>query len=295
MASELVIQEIFYIPTILGTFPFGSQFSLSKKLLAYCSLVRFLSVFGAISAFIYNTEEEEGSFIGVALRSVAVMSALGDNFFTLLWWVLKRHKVSFLMESIVDIQRRKKIILEGPHIRYVHLLLILTLVTHVFSYYNNNTKENSLVNIINEFSYFLSSSSTICFVGQFWDILHLLGHLFRENTQLFDESSVINYERFLMLCEMINDIYGPPILLTITEYFVRIIIYFYELLLPMYPGFSSSNILIIVQAINCIMPIVSMILACNFYIKQVIIFLNYLITVSNVSVVSMIKILIPMV
>ncbi|XP_066901053.1 uncharacterized protein [Halyomorpha halys] len=279
MDFDEALQDIFCIPRMLGTFPFDSHFSLSIKCLFYSFILRFLSFCGALLGFInsssvFDEDVEEGS-IGLALRSIAVLSAFSDNFFTLFWWILKRHRITFLMESINAMQKRQKVVLDRQRVRFVHYLLFSSAVTSIASYSICTWKQKSLINIINEFSYYLSFSSTMCFVGQFWDLLHLLGYLFRMCTQMYDDSSVINYERFLALSEMINEIYGLQVLFTITKCFIQIIVYFYILLLPMYPGFSFLNILIIIHAINCIIPVGAIVLACNYYINQVICLLYY--------------------
>ncbi|XP_066901054.1 uncharacterized protein [Halyomorpha halys] len=276
MDFDEALQDLFFIPRMLGTFPFDKQCILSIKCLSYCFIIRFLSFIGVVLGFmnsspVFAEDVEEGS-IGVALRFVDVLSAFLDCFFTLFWYVLKQHKITYLMESINAIQKRHSIVLVKQRVRLVHCLFLLTLVSNIPYYYISASRANCVIDIIYEFSYFLSYSAGICFVGQFYDLLHLLGYLFRKSTQMYDESSVINYERFLVLSEMINDIYGLQILYTITKYFIQIIVYFYILLLPMFPGFIFSNILITIDAFNCIVPVGAIILACNFYINKVIYF-----------------------
>ncbi|CAH1405396.1 unnamed protein product [Nezara viridula] len=242
MEYDEVLQDIFYIPRILGTFPFDSQFRISKNLMAYCCLVRVLSAFGVVVNYSYGSTSfpEEERTLSFALKSITVISVFGDFFFTLVWWFVKRQRISFLMESINDIQRRKKITLERQRIRFIHYLLFFTSITSISCYYTYNKKEN-FVDILKEISLFLNACTTVCFLGQFWDILHLLGHLFRESTQLYDESSVLSYERFLTLTEMVNEIYGSLVLFTITEYFLEIMISAATTYLVIVLQYSSDN------------------------------------------------------
>lgn len=267
------LQDIFHVPRLLGAFPFNERFRLSKKLLAYCVIVRLVSALGAIDACFHPSplyaKLGEGVSIIVALRTLAVVSALGDNFFTIHWWIRKRDTVTLFMENINQVLRRNKVKLKRRRIRFLHYLLFVACATYVFSYYIYSYRQNSLQNARNEFSYFLSSSSTLSFIGQFWDLLHLLSFLFEESTRLYDESSVISYERFSTLSEMINEIYEPQVLFTITQFFIQIIFCLYILLLPLHPGMNPSNILTSILAFNCVIPIASIISACNKYTNQV--------------------------
>ncbi|KAE8573941.1 Gustatory receptor 103 [Halyomorpha halys] len=272
MDLDEALQNIFWIPRLLGTFPFDTQFNLSMKLLLYCCLVRFLSFFGMVLRFMYSSpilpEHDEVRLMRDVLRFVALFSAFKENILSLLWWVLKRHRTSFLMESINAMQKKQKITLGRHRVRLVHVFLLLKSATNFISYSIFERKKTPIINIAIELSCIFSYSSTTCFVGQFWDLLHLLGYLFRISTQTYDESSVINYERFLALCDIINELYGLQVLFTITESFLQIIAYFYILLLPMFPGLIVPNLLIISYAINCIIHVGAIILACNFYINQ---------------------------
>ncbi|CAH1404511.1 unnamed protein product [Nezara viridula] len=66
------------------------------------------------------------------------------------------------------------------------------------------------------------------------------------NINVYSENAINIFENLISLSDSVHNTYDPYVLISVVSISIRLVLYFYALLLPMFPGLLWKNIVLIV-------------------------------------------------
>lgn len=270
LMAGLMLSKIFNVSRIFGVFPFDNRFNVSKTWLIYSLLVKIINsaimLYSICSIIGLNTVTI--SRIWKALLIVGIIDTLYIfimESITLIYFLCKRNSLYEVFHEIGQVITKhgrfsKKIF------RFVHGCLLLNLLTIMLVFFAYHFHLDMVISL---YIYGVNVTSKACIVGQVWDLMQLLTSLVRDNTIVFQDSSINRLERLSSFGESIGEIYSPLLMMVVLSCFFRSIVDLY-ILLTQILNLTAMNFATIMSILLSLFYVSSIVYFYSEFINQVI-------------------------
>lgn len=270
---EPSLEKIFRVSRAFGVFPFDQKFRLTKKTISYCACLHVLAAFGSVSLFCYEfnrsertswPEPHQAFFVLFHIHMGIFVFTRAFNFF---WLVEKREDVFELLDGISRMLHESN--QNAVKYCFAYFTYAVCILQFGLSFFKQLNKMSIIITSWFHFVQFCCVSSMVCLIGDFCDLLLLLGRLLREAIERGEELAIKKIERLSSLAELLDEVYGPIILLSVTNCFGGSLINLFVLMTRLFIDDLVTMVIVSGWLGISIISLLSIICSSGIFIKQV--------------------------
>ena len=281
---DRTLNQVFYLPRLIGTFPFREDFTISRNRIVYSIVISALSIAFTFLFLVGLPVTYKKNILNYEyLRSVKLVVINVNCVLSLLWLSIRqrtihkigRYALNFPYEFKNNVKPLKFRIVIWSNFCSLLTILCLIIKSYIYLFINGMQVRRDVTMsyyhlVFMMLSYCCAVAMQFSIIGQFSGLLKIVRNLCLSVQLAPDNSQILlQYERLTWLCHCVNKAYGLPFLMYVSSTLVFTTFAVYSFILERHILHSFIRVVQIFWITSFFCPILDCIYSINQNIHQV--------------------------